>query len=204
MSVWTGLKRFAIATVMLIVLLAASYWFLKDNVHTVIPHQFYRSAQLSGPTFKRVMHQYRIRSLINLRGSNPDKPWYRTERRVADQLGVVHFDVRMNAYRLPTVSALKKLVFLLQHAPRPVLFHCEGGSDRTGLTAAIVMLLDNKPLSVARKQVSIRYFVTSKKSVGRLVLPMYAQWLKHHQWKSSSAHFVQWVNQVTFSEAQPR
>ena len=46
------------------------------NFHEVVPGQFYRSAQLSGERLGAEIDRYGIKTVINLRGENPDKGWY--------------------------------------------------------------------------------------------------------------------------------
>ena len=53
----------------------------------------------------------------------------------ADQLDVRY--VRLSARRWPSPAEIEKLVSHLESAERPVLIHCQGGTDRSGLAAAI-------------------------------------------------------------------
>lgn len=190
------LKYVAMGLVFLALLIGATFWMMQPNIHTVVSGEVYRSAQLKPDELRTVVRQFYIRSVINLRGKNPQQAWYRNEIAEAKRLGVKHFDVRMNAYQRPSVKTLRKLVYILQTAPKPTLIHCQGGSDRTGLASAMVLLLKGKPYAFADKQVSILYFAYRKDSVGRLVLPKYKAWLQAHHDSSTRQHFLSWIDQV--------
>ncbi len=189
------MRRASIVFVVIVAVMLIGYWLMKDNIHTVVPKHVYRSAQLNAPELKRLIETKHIKSIINLRGANPKEKWYRNEIKVSKVQGVLHYDLRMYAYKLPSSTTLKKLVALLQSAPRPVLIHCEGGADRTGLASAFIILLKGGDLSQAKKQISWFYFAFKSQSVGKLVLPYYKRWLKRQHAKSSRLNFLRWTTQ---------
>lgn len=198
------IKRTAYSILMLLILLATIYWIVKSNIHTVIPNQIYRSAQLGPSEFKKIIREKHIHSIINLRGKNVDNDWYRKEIAVSKELAVQHYDLSLKATKLPTRQQLLDLIHLLETAPEPVLIHCEGGADRTGLASALVLLLRGKTLAEASQEVSFFYFAISKQSVGRLVLPMYANWLTQNHLSSTRDNLLKWVNVAALPLNKPR
>lgn len=197
------MKRFfkvsAFFLVMIIIgmsFLAMFYYYYRDNVHVILPGQYYRSAQLDSADLVRMIRQKHLRSVIDLRIKERDVSAYQREKKITKDFDVKFYYFPMYAYRLPNKSELRKLTGLLDNVPKPVLIHCGGGADRSGLAAAIVLLLHNFSLEKAKKQISIKYFVISSKSVGKLVLPHYANWLKKKKEKSSRELFLQWVYQT--------
>jgi hypothetical protein len=82
-----------------------------------------------------------FRSLINLRGENAEFAWWRTEKRVAQELGIAHFDVKLSSRNLPSRSGLAVLFEAFEQARPPILLKCSGGQDRTSLAAALYILL---------------------------------------------------------------
>src|SRR2546422_133379 len=46
------------------------------NVHEVDPGRAYRCAQQSGAGLKELIQRFGIRTVVNLRGSNVESPWY--------------------------------------------------------------------------------------------------------------------------------
>ena len=108
-----------------------------DNFHAIAPDQAYRSAQLDGESFRLVFAVFGIRTVVNLRGANPDELWYQNEQAAAQEYGVTLADVGMSAQSLPSRETLLLLYDTLTTAEHPILIHCQAGADRTGAAAAI-------------------------------------------------------------------
>ncbi|MGV2127185.1 tyrosine-protein phosphatase [Agrobacterium vitis] len=114
------------------------YLRLSGNFHEVIPGEFYRSAQPSAADIKDYAGRYGIKTIVNLRGSSPS-PWYAQEVATARELGIDHIDFRMSAAKGLTIDKAEQLVALLKSAPKPILIHCEGGADRSGLASVLYL-----------------------------------------------------------------
>jgi protein tyrosine phosphatase (PTP) superfamily phosphohydrolase (DUF442 family) len=150
------------------------------NFHTVIPDRVYRSAQLNDGTLRQIVKDRDIRTVINLRGCCPQFLWYRQERETLEELGVAQMDINFSSTLVPSVTAMRQLVDTLSTCEYPVLLHCRRGADRTGLAAAVAVLLDSEANpGGARGQLSWRYgHVASGRSGDlHLVLDMYQVWL---------------------------
>ena len=131
---------------------------LVGNVHVVEDGALYRSAQLNENKLSEVISTYGIKSVINLRGENRGLWWYDDEMKVSEAHGVSHFNVRMTAIRDTDDATVTQLMETMRTAPRPMLIHCESGSDRTGLAAALYeRFLEGKPAEIAAGQISFRY-----------------------------------------------
>jgi undecaprenyl-diphosphatase len=154
--------RIVIAAVVLLMLLPAGYFGVympvQGNFHPITPGEAYRSAKLDREKLEHYIKKYNIKSIVNLIGKDPRKPWYQEELQVSAEHNVKHYDITLSATQEPTDDDVRKLVEIFQHAPRPVLIHCKGGSDRSGLAAAMwKVIIDKEPKSEARKQLSILY-----------------------------------------------
>ena len=128
------------------------------NVHVVEDGTLYRSAQLNEEKLAGVIATYGIKSVINLRGENRGLWWYDNEVEVTAMHGVSHFDVRMTALRDTDDAIVTQLMETMRTAPRPMLIHCESGSDRTGLASALYeRFVKERPAEVTARQISFRY-----------------------------------------------
>jgi protein tyrosine/serine phosphatase len=106
---------------------------LTDNFHPVIAATLYRSAQPSAAEIKQYYPKYGIRTIVNLRGENDGARWYAAEVDEARRLGITLIDFKMSAGRQLTQDRAAKLIDTLKHAEKPLLIHCRGGADRSGL-----------------------------------------------------------------------
>jgi protein tyrosine phosphatase (PTP) superfamily phosphohydrolase (DUF442 family) len=111
------------------------------NQGTVIAGRVYRSAQLSGTGLSRAIRDRGIRTVINLRGANPDQAWYRQERAATLAAGATQVDVPLASDHWLSREQARTLVELIDTCEPPLLVHCEWGAERTGLFSAFVALL---------------------------------------------------------------
>jgi protein tyrosine/serine phosphatase len=128
------------------------------NIHPVEEGSIYRAAQLNDDKLAQVIAAYGIKSVINLRGENRGVWWYDNEITVTAAHGASHFDVRMSALHEPDDTLVTKLIETLRSAPRPILVHCNSGSDRTGLASALYeRFIIGRSAEVSARQISFRY-----------------------------------------------
>ncbi|MBB3976504.1 protein tyrosine/serine phosphatase [Rhizobium azooxidifex] len=128
------------------------------NFHTVIEGELYRSAQPNPAQLESYVRDHGIRTIINLRGENARAPWYEAELQTARALGVHHIDYRMSASKELSTSRADELVAIMAAAEKPILIHCQAGSDRTGLASALYSLrVAGRRESEAERQLSF-YF----------------------------------------------
>jgi protein tyrosine/serine phosphatase len=113
---------------------------IAGNFHTAVPGKLYRSAQPSAEDLTAYARAYGIKTVINLRGAHSGEPWYDEEMRAANALGLRHIDLAISARREPGAAQLLALEKTLRDASAPILVHCKGGADRSGLAAALYVL----------------------------------------------------------------
>ena len=118
-------------------LLYIGYTLYDDNFHVIVQGQAYRSGQMTAAEFTQVIHRYGIKSILNLRGANPGTAWHQAEVETARKWHVAHYDFGFGSGDELSVAKMTKLVKLMRKAPKPILIHCFGGADRSGLAASL-------------------------------------------------------------------
>jgi protein tyrosine phosphatase (PTP) superfamily phosphohydrolase (DUF442 family) len=166
------------------------------NFHAIRPGQLYRSGQMPPGALSETIRHYRIKTVLNLRGPNPEQAWYRSEREAALGAGATLVDVSMSSCEWMSRAQLQAVVTLLETGDHPMLIHCQHGSERTGLISAVAELLrPGVTLDEARSQLSLAYLYTNRGD-GKVMsehLDQYAAWLKSNQWTHTPDRFRHWA-----------
>jgi len=155
-------KRIAVGTASAFTAIFLLLWYIGvfgGNVRTVDEGQVYRSAQITGSHLETVLDGKKIKTVINLRGESSDTEWYRSELASCNTRNIDHIDISLSAVRLPPPEELKKIFTAFDTARYPLLLHCRGGADRSGLTSVIYKhVYDKMPLDQAiASQLTWRY-----------------------------------------------
>ena len=128
------------------------------NFQIVVPGKVYRSGQLTEGQWVSYLQKYAIKSLLNLRGEQRGSGWYQGEVRMAAQLGVTHYDVKLSAIREVESGTLSTILAIMRQAPKPLLIHCQSGADRSGLIAAVYLFaIEGQRAEAAAQQLSLFY-----------------------------------------------
>lgn len=169
------------------------------NVGVIASGSARRSGQLSARQLDALARDAGIRTVLNLRGSNPDQPWYRVERAVTLGRGATQIDFAMASDHWLSREQARALIRILDTCERPLLIHCEWGAERTGLVASWATLLDpGGDLRTARAQFSPYYLYLPTRE-GRIMsghLERYADWLDRAGLAHAPERFRAWVESV--------
>jgi protein tyrosine phosphatase (PTP) superfamily phosphohydrolase (DUF442 family) len=161
-------RRLWLWVVTFLLVLITLLWYigvLGGNVRVVDAGRFYRSGQLTGNGYDgisarlagnsldAVLTRYGIHTVICLRGGSEKDRYYRDETAICAQDHVTHVDVPFSALHLPSPETLHKMLDTFDHADYPVIVHCQGGADRTGLASTLyVHLYRHVPLDEAQQE----------------------------------------------------
>ena len=160
------------------------------HLHWVTP-ELARSAQPYLGFYGPFLRPHRFQALINLRGENTGSGWWHAEKRAAEKLGIAHFDVKLSSRNLPSRANLTALIEAFLAAGTPLLIKCSGGQDRTGLAAALYLLLQGGPeaLPAAETQFALWPYLHRPQKFQR--------WLRHFPEyavvDSKGLSFPEWV-----------
>lgn len=136
------------------------------NFDEIAPH-VYRS---NHPNHKRfaAYAAMGIKTVLNLRGQAL-QPHHLFEVESCARLGLTLVNVQMAARRAPDRAELIDLLDAFATMERPFLMHCKSGADRTGLAAAIyLMLYEGTDIATAQRQLSFRYVHIRRTTTGIL------------------------------------
>jgi len=179
----------------------ASYLHVTGNVHVVIPNEVIRSASLSESQLQNLIATHHVKSIINLAPQEANAP---TELEISTRSHINYFPLSMYAHGLPPIAILKQLTALITMTPRPVLIHCRQGADRTGLAAAIALILTTRATpAMIQKQYSLRYGAISPTSIGKQVMHYYFLWLQKNNFSSTPQNFLIWLQQLKVGSDYP-
>ena len=159
----------------------------------------YRSGQLTPAGLRRAIEANGIRTVLNLRGSNPSQDWYRGERAATLERGCTQVDFAMASDLYLSRAQARCLVEVLDFSPRPMLIHCQWGAERTGLAAAFADLLrTGGSVESARGQFSIRHLYLPIKDglVMSEHVELYARHLKTNGLDHTPTQFRRWVTEA--------
>lgn len=194
--------RWIAATVAALVILVGgpvAYRRGTGNLGAVEPGRVYRSAQLSAGQLRDVVRQHGIRTVLNLRGPNPESAWYRDEVAATLAAGAVQVDVPLASDMWLSKDQARTLLEILDGSPKPMLVHCEFGAERTGLVSAIIELLEpGRTLADAKAQFSLRYLYLPIRDglVMKGHVDRYESWLRAAAIEHSPAAFRRWLLSV--------
>lgn len=149
----------------------------------------YRSNQ---PTHARLDRYARmgVRTVLNLRGEDRFAHFLFLQESCA-ALGLALVSVKMSATKAPRRAALLDLIEAFRTADKPVLIHCKSGADRTGLAAALYLMLhEGVPVAAAKRQLHWRHvhFRHSRAGVMDYLLDLYEA-----HWQQTGIGFEDWV-----------
>lgn len=139
----TGLNKYALRPVLVIILLAAAIYlslhFFYFNLHTIVPGQAYRSSQPSKSELEKIVNQDHIRSILKFNRAS-ESSWSQDEFATAKNLGIKMFYIPIGVSELPSRPDMIQIIQALDHAPRPLLVHCKTGADRTGFASVLLAM----------------------------------------------------------------
>lgn len=139
------------------------HWHNFDEVASGV----YRANHPDAPRFAAYA-KMGIKSILNLRGS-ANQPHYLFEVESCAAFGLTLVDVKFSARNAPPSAGLSELLEIFRTIEKPFLMHCKSGADRTGLVAALyLMVVEGQAIDVARKQLSFRYLHIRRTKTGVL------------------------------------
>jgi protein tyrosine/serine phosphatase len=130
---------------------------VRKNFDTVVPGRIYRSGQPGKSQLERWIRDYGLQGILTLRHGLPSY-----ERELAGLYGVKIFHVPFSANSGPSEKewdAIREI--LTDEQNLPLLLHCRGGGDRTGIVTALYRIeVQGWPLEKALREMNRRYHLS--------------------------------------------
>jgi protein tyrosine/serine phosphatase len=153
------LRWLMIVPAALLLAVAGYYFYVRHvlvNFHMVVRGQVYRSAQPSPEQLESWIHQYGLKTIVNLRGESysllPE------EEAAVRRGGARLVTISMTSTRLPESPMLMRLAEEIESCEKPMLIHCQQGADRTGLASVMArMAIGGKTYERSREQMGIKF-----------------------------------------------
>jgi hypothetical protein len=191
------LARRSLAAILVAAAAFVGWRYATGNFGTLIPGQVFRSRQLSASGLTRTIQTHRIRTVLNLRGCNPDQAWYRAEHAATLGAGATQIDVPLASDQWLSRAQARTLLEILDTAQHPLLIHCQWGSERTGLVSAFVELMrPGGSIASAQAQFS-PYYLYLPTPHGRVMsghIDRYVGWLRARGLAHTPERFRRWID----------
>ncbi len=158
-----------------------------------IPGPLFRCNQPSPGKLLRYAQRLRIKTVVNLRGANPQLGWYQLESHTCQSLGVRLVNTQVHSRGLPTRSRIHELKEIIENMELPAIAHCKSGADRVGFFSVLFRHWRlGEPIETARDELHWRFghFRSAKTGVLDFFFEAY---LNTREPKQS---FINWVDSV--------
>jgi protein tyrosine/serine phosphatase len=127
-----------------------------SNWAAVVPGRLYRCNHPTPVRLAAATRRFGLRTVINLRGRRACGS-DALSRHEATRLGLQHIDAPFESRGAPHRERVLALAEIYRRMEEPALIHCKSGADRTGLAAAIFLLVNNCMGAEALAQLSCRF-----------------------------------------------
>ncbi len=154
-----------------------SYWHVRWLDHGILRTFWHNFEKVSDGVYRSNHPDHKrfeayaamgIKTILNLRGV-AKQPHYLFEEESCQRLGLTLVTVPMSARQAPKVKSLVMALDAFDTMERPFLVHCKSGADRTGLVAALyLMVQEGQSVAQARQQLSFRFLHIRRTATGIL------------------------------------
>jgi len=154
---------------------------IQRNFDTVVPGKMYRSGQPSQGQLEEWIQRYGFRAILSLRFGVP--PY---EKELAEQYGVKLYHIPFSATKgLGERQWGRIRSILTDESNLPLLVHCHGGGDRSGIVTALYRVeIQGWPLDKAVQEMNRHYHVP-------LRYPVLQRQLREHLGEGSEGALAQ-------------
>lgn len=160
--IWRVAALLVAAPLFYLLILAAPYFrraLFDHNFYEVVPARLYRSAKMPGAALGKLIDEYGIKSVIDMRlsGGELDASGAGEEQTAAAH-GAVYRHVPMTSSRASQRERIMRLLDAFDELTPPILVHCTSGSERSGVASAIWLIeKEQRPVAEASEQLALHF-----------------------------------------------
>lgn len=138
------------------------------NMHPVGTKGMWRANQPS-PNRIKWLADNGFRTILNLRGTQPGRPYYDLEHEACERHGLAIVDLPWGSREAPYVDRIEQLIEVFNSIEYPAMMHCKSGADRAGIVAVMYMLLhEGASFEEAIDHLSFKYLHVKQGKTGML------------------------------------
>jgi undecaprenyl-diphosphatase len=129
---------------------------IQKNFHTVQEGKLYRSGQPGKLQLERWIKKYHLKTILVL------KPTLRRDEvEIAERYGVTLHHIPLGTNQGPSEEEWQRILSLLTDEQKfPLLYHCHGGADKTGVITAMYRVeVQHWTLSKAMLEMDLHYHI---------------------------------------------
>ncbi|HVJ83287.1 MAG TPA: hypothetical protein VNC50_19640, partial [Planctomycetia bacterium] len=125
-----------------------------SSVRPVASGAVYRSGQLSPPQLAEAVRRHDIKTVVNLRGREPEARWYQVQKAALDRLNVRQIDVAFSG-EAPNERQVAELMDVYRRAEKPLLVHSRSANGSVGLASGLYRVgVGRETNDAARKELA--------------------------------------------------
>ncbi len=106
------------------------------NFHRISEEAF-RSSQPTMWQLRRMVKKHGIRTILNLKGANPNSAYWYLEQEQCAKLGVKLVNISIASRSIPDLERIRRAREVFETIEYPVWMHCKAGADRAGIYATL-------------------------------------------------------------------
>lgn len=138
------------------------------NMHPVGTKGMWRANQPS-PNRIKWLADNGFKTILNLRGTQPGRPYYDLEHEACERHGLAIVDLPWGSREAPYVERIEQLIEVFNSIEYPAMMHCKSGADRAGIVAVLYMLLhEGASFEDAIDHLSFKYLHVKQGKTGML------------------------------------
>lgn len=138
--------KIILSLILFLLLFPFTFYLMLKEPKKIFGEAIYITSQPSKEKLLYLISKYKIKTVINLRGKNERKKWYREEESILKEKNIDLLNLRFSENKPPPRYELLKLIENFEKIKYPILIHCKDGNNRSPFFSYIFMLLKDKKL----------------------------------------------------------